>query len=253
MLRYPPMAPQSAGCSGVLGLALEFRPRSGVPKRVQGSVRVLGMPVLVFAAWIASVPPAMAQSLWQGTTQIYETNTNWLPPTTPPSPPIGPGQLAVFDTGPASTTINVTSSSIAPDSWTFNAGAQSYTINGGAVNFSLAGPLGGVIDNANVGQTITISNNIGESVAGVQVQLNGSSTLVLSGLNSYSGGTAVSNGGTLLVTNNSSVGTGTVTLSDGVFKGGRRNQSDLRQQFPDQQHAIRKRDRCRWCRADDCR
>jgi autotransporter-associated beta strand protein len=179
---------------------------------------VLGMLVLVFAAWIASVPPVMAQSLWQGATPTYETNTNWLPPTTPPSPPIGPGQLAVFDTGPASTTINVTGSSIAPDSWTFNPGAQSYTISGGAVNFSLAGPLGGIIDNANLGQTITISNNIGESVAGVQVRLNGSSTLVLSGANSYSGGTEVSNGGTLLVTNNSSVGTGTVTLSDGVFK-----------------------------------
>jgi hypothetical protein len=35
------------------------------------------------------------------------------------------------------------------------------------VNFSLAGPFGGLIDNANAGQTITISNNIGESVVGV--------------------------------------------------------------------------------------
>jgi hypothetical protein len=87
-------------------------------------------------------------------------------PTTPPSPPIGPGQLAVFDNA-GSATVNVTSTSIAPDSWTFNATAQSYTISGCAVNFSLAGPFGGLIDNANAGQTITISNNIGESVVGV--------------------------------------------------------------------------------------
>src|SRR5580704_19049319 len=116
MLAYPPMAPQSAGGSRILGLALEFQPRSGVQKRVRRCVRLLGMLVLVFAAWIASAPPVMAQSLWQGATPTYETNTNWLPPSTPPSPPIGPGQSAVFDTGPASTTINVTGSSIAPDS-----------------------------------------------------------------------------------------------------------------------------------------
>jgi len=148
-------------------------------------------------ASLALSAAAQAQSLWQGATPTYETNTNWLPPTTPPSPPIGPGQLAVFDTGPASTTINVTGSSIAPDSWTFNAGAQSYTISGGAVNFSLAGPLGGIIDNANVGQTISIANNIGESVAGVQVQLLGASTLILSGTNSYTGGTTICSCATL--------------------------------------------------------
>ena len=172
---------------------------------------------MLAVASLALSAAAQAQSLWQGATPTYETNTNWLPPTTPPSPPIGPGQLAVFDTGPASTTINVTGSSIAPDSWTFNAGAQSYTISGGAVNFSLAGPLGGIIDNANVGQTISIANNIGESVAGVQVQLLGASTLILSGTNSYTGGTMISVG-TLQVTNNSSVGTGTVTLQDGLFQ-----------------------------------
>jgi autotransporter-associated beta strand protein len=211
-------AAERPGVSGVLGLTLEFRPRSGVQKRVQRCVRVLGMLVLVFAAWIVSVPPAMAQSLWQGVTPTYETNTNWLPPTTPPSPPIGPGQLAVFDAGPASTTINVTSSSIAPGSWTFNAGAQSYTISGGAVNFSLAGPLGGIIDNANVGQTISIANNIGELAAGVQVLQQGSSTLILAGTNTYSGGTTISSGGVLQVTNNSSVGSGAVTLDSGGFQ-----------------------------------
>ena len=71
------------------------------------------------------------------------------------------------------------------------------------MNFSQAGGSGGIIDNANSGQTITIANTIGESVAGVQVQLLGASTLVLSGANTYTGGTTVSGFGILQVTNNS--------------------------------------------------
>jgi autotransporter-associated beta strand protein len=188
------MAPERAPGHWGLGLAFEFRPRSGVRERLRRCARVPGAIVLVVVAGVAFVPQAFAQSLWQGSTSTYETNTNWLPPTAP----IGPGQSAVFDSA-GSKTVNVTSASIASDSWTFNATAQSYTISGGAVNFSLAGPFGGLIDNANAGQTITISNNIGESVVGVQVQLNGASTLVLSGNNTYSGETAVT-AGTLLVT-----------------------------------------------------
>ena len=98
---------------------------------------------------------------------------------------------------------------IAPDSWTFTANSQSYAIIGADVNFSLAGTTGGVINNANSGQTISISNNIGESAAGVQLQQLGSSTLILSGINSYTGSTVVS-GGTLLVT-------GSIASSGGVF------------------------------------
>jgi autotransporter-associated beta strand protein len=156
-----------------------------------------------------------AQSLWTGGTANYNDAANWFPPI---GAPVAAGQSAVFDAS-GSTTVNVTSSSIAPNSWTFNPGAQSYTISGGAVNFSLAGPFGGIISNANLGQTISILNNIGESVAGVQVQQLGASTLVLSGVNTYTGGTIVS-GGTVQVTNNSSVGTGTVTLQDGQFQAG---------------------------------
>lgn len=185
-----------------LGLAFEFRPRSGVQKHLRRWV-LPGAVALFFAASLAPVPPALAQSLWQGTTSTYETNTNWLPPTTPPSPPIASGQQAVFDNA-GSTTVNVTSSAIAPNSWTFNSGAQSYTISGGAVNFSAAGPTGGIIDNANALQTITIQNNIGESTPGVQLQLNGSSRLVLLGNNTYTGGTFI----------NTICGCGTLQLGD---------------------------------------
>ena len=167
---------------------------------------------------------ARAQAFtWGGTgstttTTDYNLGTNW---SSPPigAPPVVSGQSAVFDTT-GSATVAVTSGSIAPDSWTFTAGAQFYSISGGAVNFSRAGASGGIIDNANSGQTISISNNIGESAAGVQVQLLNNSTLILSGSNSYSGGTTVSNFGSLQVTNNNAVGTGTVALSIGMFQAG---------------------------------
>ncbi|MEI9925284.1 MAG: autotransporter domain-containing protein [Bradyrhizobium sp.] len=107
----------------------------------------------------------------------------------------------------------MSSGPITPDSWTFDANAQSYSTTGGVLNFSQAGSAGGIIDNANLNQTILISNNIIERVLGVQVQLLGSSTLTLSASNVYSGGTFVG-GGTLQVTNNNSVGTGTVALDN---------------------------------------
>src|SRR6202043_2603989 len=110
--------------------------------------------------------------------------------------------------------VDVTAGPIAPDSWTFTAASQSYTISGADVNFSLPGASGGIINNA-TGQTISIANNIGGT--GVQVQQLGNSLLTLSGTNTYSGGTTIS-AGTLQVTNNSSIGTGDVTLNGGTFQ-----------------------------------
>jgi autotransporter-associated beta strand protein len=174
-------------------------------------------------AGLLSVAPARAQSFtWGGAgsstnTGEYTLGTNWSSP--PAGAPIAGGQSAIFDTT-GSATVTVSSVPIAPDSWIFTANSQSYSISGAAVNFSLAGASGGIINNANSGQTISISNNIGESVAGVQVQQLGFSTLVLSGTNAYSGGTTVGNFGTLQVTNNNSVGSGPVTLESGEFQGG---------------------------------
>ena len=174
-----------------------------------------------------SVPLAHAQTFtWGGTgsttvTTDYNLDTNW---SNPPAgaPPATSGQSAVFDTTGAAS-ISVSTGPIAPNAWTFNAASQSYGISGAAVNFSLAGPTGGIISNADAGQTISISNNIGETVAGVQVQQLGFSTLILSGANTYTGGTTISGFGTVQVTNNSSVGTGTVTLQDGQFQAGADN------------------------------
>jgi autotransporter-associated beta strand protein len=159
--------------------------------------------------------------VWVGTgstsnTGDYNLGTNWSNPPTG-APPVATSQAAVFDTT-GSTAVNVSTGPIAPASWTFTANSQAYVISGADVKFGLPGATGGIIDNASSAQ-ISISNNIGESVAGVQVQQLGNGTLILSGTNTYTGGTII-NTGILRVTNNSSVGTGTVTLQDGLFQAG---------------------------------
>ena len=181
------------------------------------------------AAALLSIGAAQAQGYtWGGagsttSTADYNLSTNW---SNAPAgaPPVSAGKGAYFDST-GSSSVNITGGSIAPDFFNFTVPSQSYAFSGADIKFSSAAAVfGGIFDNANLGQTISIANNIGESVAGVQVMLQGSSTLVLSGTNTYSGGTYVGVG-TLQVTNNNSVGTGTVTLGDGLFQA--ESKSDL--------------------------
>ncbi len=170
---------------------------------------------MAVAASLMIPAAAQAQSVWGAgatNTTDYNLNTNW----GPAASPVVPGQSAVFKNN-GKINVNVTAGPISPDSWTFNANAKSFTIGGADVNFSMAGANGGIINKANSGQTITINNNIGETLAGVRVQQTGNSTLILSGANTYSGNTTIS-AGTLQVTNNSSVGTGNVVLNGGLFQ-----------------------------------
>ena len=161
--------------------------------------------------------PARAQSYtWNGTTSgNYSDPTNWSPNTG--LYPFYPTSSAVFGATMGNTTIAVPVPPMLPDSWTFTSNAAAYTINGNEVDFGVAGPTGGLINNANAGQIITINTNINGSVSGVQVQQLGNSTLVLAGTNGYDGGTLIS-AGTVQVTNADSVGTGTVTLNGGTFQ-----------------------------------
>jgi autotransporter-associated beta strand protein len=175
-----------------------------LPSLAQGRLRrrVAGRSfgAVVAVAILISVTAAQAQSFtWGGAgsttaTTGYNLGTNWANPAAG-APPVAAGQSAVFD-ATGSTSIVVSAGPVAPDSWAFNPNSQSYLISGAAVNFSLAGATGGIINNANSGQTISISNNIAESVAGVQVQQLGNSILTLTGTNTYTGGTII-NAGTL--------------------------------------------------------
>jgi autotransporter-associated beta strand protein len=177
---------------------------------------------ILAVASLVSLTPARAQGFTWGdvgsttNTTGYNLGTNW---GNPPAgaPPVAAGQSAIFD-ATGSDAVTVTAGPIAPGSWTFNAASQDYVIDGAAVNFSSAGAGGGIIINANAGQSISISNNIGETVAGVQVQVLGSSVLTLYGNNTYSGGTTISGFGTLSAFSSNAVGTGTVTLEDGEFQ-----------------------------------
>ncbi|MBC7580511.1 MAG: autotransporter domain-containing protein [Tardiphaga sp.] len=157
---------------------------------------------------------AHAQSVWGGTgstatTSDYNLGTNWssLPAG---APPVVGGQSAQFDSTGLSA-VTVTAGPINPDSWTFNANAQSYTVNGQAVNFATTT---GLVNNASAGQSISVSNDLGG--AGVQVQQLGASTLTLSGTNTYTGGTTIS-AGTLSVGNSSAIGTGQVSAWGGAI------------------------------------
>jgi autotransporter-associated beta strand protein len=69
------------------------------------------------------------------------------------------------------------------------------------------------------GTTQTVTGVISDGGTPGVVNMTGAGTLVLSGINTYSGGTTISSG-TLQATNNSSVGSGTVTLNGGTFQAG---------------------------------
>jgi autotransporter-associated beta strand protein len=168
-----------------------------------------------FVAVIAWFPAsAQAQSYtWGGTgstttTTDYNTGTNWSNQAGGP-PPVAGGQAAVFDSTGSATVIVGTP--ISPDTWTFNANSRSFSISGADVTFS----AGGITNNANLGQTVTISNNIGGGAA--QVQQLGASTLVLSGTNTYSGDTTIS-AGTLVAASTGAFGSSTVRMTGGTVQ-----------------------------------
>jgi autotransporter-associated beta strand protein len=194
-----------------------FQLRSWVQRRLRQSADALLLGMVLAAASLALTAAAQAQGFtWNGAAGVgnYILGTNWTPAG---GPPVFGGQSAIFDAA-GSGTVNASGGTILADSWTFNATSQSYAISGSDVNFSAAGAGGGIINNAGAGRTISISNNIGDGVGGaVQVQQLGSSTLILSGTNTYSGGTTLS-AGTLQVTNTSSAGSGDVTLNGGTFQ-----------------------------------
>ncbi|WP_245332584.1 autotransporter-associated beta strand repeat-containing protein [Bradyrhizobium erythrophlei] len=112
---------------------------------------------------------------------------------------------------------SIGSGAVAMDGGTFQAdGLGDLTFSN---NFKV-NTTGGAVDNNGIVLTLsgTISNGNGSTgVLQLTDSSGGSGTTVLSGVNTYTGGTNVV-GTALQVTNNSSVGTGTVTLENGFFQ-----------------------------------
>src|SRR5260221_12500579 len=166
--------------------------RFQLPSWVQGEVRrrvtALASGMVLAAASLLSSAAAQAQSFtWNGSVwSVYNVGGNW----TPTTAPVAAGQSAIF--GPTAASVDVIAGPITPSSWTFTTNAGFYSISGAAVNFSLPGSGGGIINNANTDQTISINNNIAESVAGVEVQGLGNRSLKLTGTNTYWDGRQVS-------------------------------------------------------------
>ena len=85
------------------------------------------------------------------------------------------------------------------------------------LNLGSGGRTFAVADSTNAGNDLVVSGNIGETAAS-SLTKTGPGTLVLSGANTYTGGTTLSQG-TLVAGSDSAFGTGTITLTAGVLQG----------------------------------
>jgi fibronectin-binding autotransporter adhesin len=113
----------------------------------------------------------------------------------------------------------ITSSAIGTGTLTFNGGTLQAGGNFTVANAAKLNTAGGTIDNFGYGFEYSGVISNGNGTTGV-LQLTdsfGGGVTLLSGANTYSGGTKVI-GATLQVNNNSSVGTGLVTLENGLFQ-----------------------------------
>lgn len=163
--------------------------------------------------------PAQAYEVWGGpgsttATSNYNLGSNW----PAGAVPVGPAQAAEFDTT-GSRTIVVTTP-INPDFWVIDPTAQSFSISGSDVS------LLQLVNTANAGQTISISNNLNLSSGGSSLLAqSGASTLILSGQNSTSGGDIAISAGTLIAAHATAgtidaLGTAPVTMTGGALQFG---------------------------------
>ncbi|MBW4657013.1 MAG: autotransporter-associated beta strand repeat-containing protein [Kaiparowitsia implicata GSE-PSE-MK54-09C] len=99
------------------------------------------------------------------------------------------------------------------DTLQFN--SDGYVLTGGSLGFGVTG--GGTINTAS-GVTVSIGSAITDGV-GTSLTKVGAGTLILTGTNTYSGGTTIG-GGTLRAGSASAIGTGPLTLAGGTFQAG---------------------------------
>ncbi|UYO43288.1 autotransporter domain-containing protein [Rhodopseudomonas palustris] len=174
--------------------------RSSVTGRPRGARRRMVLSSLFASTALVAVPmPALAQQVWVGTDQFYNTPSNWIGPANVPDT----GASAVFRNNSASKLLVLSGVTRNPNDFTFEAGAPGYSIgvvSGGQLNFNGAG----ILNNSGTTQQLLIdpSSQIdfrGSSTAADAKITNVGGTLIFS--QTSAGGTAevVSSGGTLVL------------------------------------------------------
>lgn len=159
----------------------------------------MGLSSLFASTALVAVPvPALAQQVWIGADQIYNTPSNWSGPAVVPDT----GDSAVFRNNGASTSL-VLSTTRNPNDFTFEAGAPGFLIgivSGGQLNLNGAG----IVNNSGNLQQFLIDSSSqidfrGSSTAADAKITNIGGTLIFS--QTSAGGTAevVSSGGTLVL------------------------------------------------------
>ncbi|MFT4277034.1 MAG: autotransporter domain-containing protein [Rhodopseudomonas sp.] len=175
----------------------ELRSRATV-RAVRARRRILLSSLLASTALVAITMPALAQQVWVGADQLYNTPSNWSGPATVPDT----GNTAVFRNNGASTSLVLSGNTTRnPDGFTFEAGAPGFLIgvlSGAQLNFNGAG----IVNNSGTSQQLIIDSSSqidfrGSSTAADVKITNTGGTLLFS--QTSSGGTAevVSNGGNL--------------------------------------------------------
>jgi fibronectin-binding autotransporter adhesin len=172
-------------------------------RRVFESLRLAAV-VGIAATFLGTMPAAAAVLTWSGsagaTWDISSVNWNGGGATLWDSVN-GPVDVADFNTLGATPSVSGT---IFANGITF---ANTATVSGGTITLSGASPTITSNANATIGSLLTGTSGL---------TTNGPATLTLSAANTYSGGTNL-NAGTLVPTNNSALGSGTLTLNGGTL------------------------------------
>ncbi|MCA9069427.1 MAG: autotransporter-associated beta strand repeat-containing protein, partial [Planctomycetaceae bacterium] len=119
-------------------------------------------------------------------------------------------QTIVFDSSLSSGTITLGSSATVEAGATFQFDTNNLTITGSQLQLD-----GSLTTGIGSGNTNTLASNLVNGTGTGSVIKSGAGTLVLSGTNTYTGGTTV-NGGTLSFSSGANFGTGNITLGEGT-------------------------------------
>jgi fibronectin-binding autotransporter adhesin len=203
--------------------------------------RILTCLVLILGFFAPPQGAWAVSATWEGSKQVknYSNKNNWVgPPSSVPGH--GPGELATMPDGLDAAAGNVIFNTAPgyPVSFTFGNNTNPYTIavadgkplaladltvtGTGPVTISAAGTgtmdLAAGVHTINIGVQPNLNTTFSLPISGAgSIEKNGDGALVLSGNNSYSGGTTL-DAGSLNVGNNNALGSGGLTINGGNFQ-----------------------------------